>query len=69
MKFLDLTLDQAAANLACDEALLEMIDRDPSEENCLRLWEAQNHFVVLGHSNAWRTEVDSAASKIRRSNS
>jgi lipoate-protein ligase A len=61
MKFLDLTLDQAAANLACDEALLEMIDGDPSEENCLRVWEAQNHFVVLGHSNAWRREVDSAA--------
>ena len=61
MKFLDLTLDQAAANLACDEALLEMIDRDPAQEDCLRLWEAQSHFVVLGHSNAWRLEVDGAA--------
>lgn len=61
MKFLDLTLDRAAANLACDEALLEMIDSDPTEDDCLRVWEAKSHFVVLGHSNAWRREVDSAA--------
>jgi lipoate-protein ligase A len=61
MKFLDLTFDEPAANLACDEALLEMMERGPSSDECLRLWEAKKYFVVLGHSNRIRSDADIAA--------
>jgi len=58
MKYLDLTLDDAAGNLACDEALLEAHEMEHSEGELLRVWEAQNYFVVLGHSNRIAAEVE-----------
>ena len=61
MKFLDLNFDKPAANLACDEALLELMESDPSSDECLRVWEAKNHFVVLGHSNRLRSDVNLGA--------
>ena len=64
MKFLDLTFDEPAANLACDEALLEMMEAEfsrGSPDDCLRIWEAKKHFVVLGHSDRVRTNVNVAA--------
>ena len=61
MKFLDLSFDKPAANLACDEALLELMEASPTGAECLRVWEAKNHFVVLGHSNRMRSDVVMAA--------
>jgi lipoate---protein ligase len=61
MKFLDLSFDRPAANLACDEALLEMMEKDPTCDDCLRVWEAKKHFVVLGHSNHLRSDANVGA--------
>lgn len=58
MKYLDLTFDEPEANLACDEALLERIEADPCSDECLRVWQAKKHFVVLGHSNRWLAEAN-----------
>jgi len=58
MKYLDLSLDDAAANLACDEALLETHETAPLDSELLRVWEAKNYFVVLGHSNRIAAEAD-----------
>jgi len=59
MKLLDLTLQTAAANLALDEALLECLDNDPTSqaEESLRLWEPQQHLVVIGRSSKVAEEV------------
>lgn len=61
MKFLELTFDEPSANLACDEALLEMMEADASSDACLRVWQAKKHFVVLGHSNRLTSDVSVAA--------
>lgn len=58
MKYLDLTLDDAAGNLACDEALLEAHETERLDGELLRVWESQNYFVVLGHSNRIAAEVE-----------
>ena len=57
MKYLDLTFADAAQNLACDEALLENLERARSGDELLRLWWPERYFVVLGHGNRWRDEV------------
>lgn len=56
MKTLDLTLSTPEENLACDEALLNRCERENSEE-VLRFWESPRPFVVLGISNAHRSET------------
>ncbi len=56
MKFLDLTLPTPAANLACDEALLDACDEDAGLE-VLRFWEPREYFVVVGYANAVGQEV------------
>jgi len=61
MKFLDLSFDQPAANLACDEALLQLMESHPVRGDCLRVWEAKQYFVVLGHSNRLLSDVNFAA--------
>lgn len=61
MKYLDLTFDDPASNLACDEALLELFETAQREDSLLRFWEPKAHFIVLGHSNRWRAEVNSTA--------
>ena len=61
MKFLDLSFDKPAANLACDEALLELMETAPASNDCLRVWEARQHFVVLGHSNRLMSNANLAA--------
>jgi lipoate---protein ligase len=69
MKFLDLTFDEPAANLACDEALLEMMEADVSRasgDDCLRIWQARQYFVVAGHSDGLRSNVNVAACNERR---
>lgn len=60
MKYLDLTFADPASNLACDEALLELCERN-EEDGFLRVWEPDHYFVVLGYSNRVASEVDVAA--------
>jgi len=61
MKFLEFTFDEPAANLACDEALLEMMEANSLCDDCLRIWQAKNYFVVLGHSDRVQSNVNVAA--------
>jgi lipoate-protein ligase A len=60
MNYLDLTLATPAANLACDEALLDICDENPEAET-LRFWEPARHFVVLGYANRASSEANLAA--------
>lgn len=64
MTLLDLTLPAPAANLACDEALLEACDAGELGE-VLRFWESDCHFVVVGYANAIQSEVNIAACHAR----
>ncbi|MEQ1905480.1 MAG: lipoate--protein ligase family protein [Pirellulaceae bacterium] len=57
MRLLQLTLDSPAANLALDEALLERAENEEGQE-CLRLWEPESAFVVLGRSSPYLREVN-----------
>ena len=57
MKFLDLTLPTPEANLACDEALLDHCENG-FEHEILRVWQAPEHFLVLGYSNKSSAEVN-----------
>ncbi|HLN84467.1 MAG TPA: lipoate--protein ligase family protein, partial [Candidatus Binatia bacterium] len=61
MKYLDLALDDPAHNLACDEALLELVETGQVKDEILRVWEPAQYFVVLGHANSIRTEVNFSA--------
>ncbi len=56
MKILDLSFPTPEENLACDEALLDGCEEDPSLE-ILRFWESREHFLVLGYSNKIRSEI------------
>lgn len=60
MKQLDLTLPAPAANLACDEALLDWREEEGGGD-ILRFWEPAENFVVVGYGNRVSTEVDVAA--------
>jgi lipoate---protein ligase len=60
MQYLDLTLASAAANLACDEALLDACDNGAGPE-VLRFWEPEECFVVAGYSNEVAREINLAA--------
>ena len=61
MKYLELTFAEPERNLACDEALLELFETERIDDGLLRLWQPQNYFVVLGHSNRLRAEANSEA--------
>ena len=65
MKYLDLTFPDAAQNLACDEALLEFFEQARGSEELLRIWQPVQYFVVLGHGNKWRDEVESVRLRCR----
>ena len=58
MKYLELTFADPARNLACDEALLDLFEMEHIDDGLLRLWQPQNFFVVLGHSNRLRAEAN-----------
>src|SRR5580658_2312644 len=60
MQYLDLTLASAAANLACDEALLDACDNGAGPE-VLRVWEPEECFVVAGYANEVAREINLAA--------
>jgi lipoate-protein ligase A len=64
MKHLDLTFANPAANLACDEALLDACDEEAGEE-ILRFWEPDLPFVVLGYANRAAEEADLEACRAR----
>lgn len=55
MYLLDLTLSSPAENLALEEALLGW--SESMEEECLRLWESDKYFVVLGAGSPLWTDV------------
>ncbi len=57
MKYLDLTFTDPAANLACDEALLDHCESS-DEGEVLRLWEPTDYFIVVGYSNKVAVEVN-----------
>ena len=59
MKCLDLTLPAPSANLACDEALLDICEESPGAE-ILRFWEPRHYFIVLGYANRAELEVNLA---------
>lgn len=57
MKYIDLTLPSPAANLACDEALLDLCEAGELDE-ILRFWDPQERFVVVGYANHIEREVN-----------
>jgi lipoate---protein ligase len=58
MKYLDLSFENPASNLACDEALLEVFESGQISGSLLRVWESSRYFIVLGHSNRLHNEVN-----------
>lgn len=60
MKWLDFTYKQAAANIACDDCLLDDAENGRSGE-VLRFWEPQSVFAVLGISNEAQKELNMSA--------
>lgn len=60
MKFLDLSFQSPAENLACDEALLDLFEKDGGD-GVLRFWEPRSYFVVVGYANEVAEEVDVSA--------
>jgi len=60
MRFLDLTLPDAAANLALDEALL-IAAEESGEQEVLRFWELPFPVVVVGAGGSVAIDVKVAA--------
>ena len=56
MDIVDVHCRTPEEHLACDEALLDVCEEMGGRE-ALRFWESGAHFVVLGYSNAAKTEV------------
>lgn len=63
MRYLELTLEEPARNLALDEALLEEAELSEEEHSSelLRVWEPSQPFVVLGRSSLLEQEVNLTA--------
>lgn len=57
MHLLDLTLSRPAEDLALDEELLSLGERGQLDDEVLRLWDAQQTFVVLGRSGQTQREL------------
>ena len=58
MHLSDLTLEQSAANIAFDEALLERAESESSHPEVLRIWEPLETIVVIGRSSPTDQEVN-----------
>lgn len=56
MYLLDLTLETPQENLALEEALLLWAEKNEAE--CLRLWESERYFVVMGAGSPLWTDVN-----------
>lgn len=65
MQFLDLSFDDPADNLACDEALLESAASGDGGA-ILRFWESPIHFVTLGYTNRAALEANLPVCKAQR---
>ena len=57
MQYLHVSFARPEENLACDEALLELCERDGGDE-LLRFWEAPAPFVVIGSASRVLVEVN-----------
>lgn len=66
MYLLELTLPQAAHNIALDEALLEEAEARGDEHEVLRIWESPQPVVVIGRSSRIAEEVDLARCQQRQ---
>jgi lipoate---protein ligase len=60
-----LTLDTPAANIALDEALLDLAEATGPGAEFLRIWESPRPIVVVGRSSRVHQEVDEAACRER----
>jgi lipoate---protein ligase len=65
MQRLLLTLDTPAANIALDEALLDLAEATGPAAEFLRVWESPRPIVVVGRSSRVYEEVDEAACRER----
>jgi lipoate-protein ligase A len=65
MQRLMLTLETPAANLALDEALLDLAEATGPAAEFLRIWESPRPIVVVGRSSRVHQEVDEAACRER----
>jgi lipoate-protein ligase A len=66
MEFLDLSYPSPAANLACDEALLDLREKDGGN-GILRFWQSPETFFVVGYANKIQAEVDVARCEAEQS--
>ena len=57
MVWIDQSFAEPAANLACDEACLDLCESGFADE-LLRFWESPVHFVVVGYGNKVASEVN-----------
>jgi lipoate-protein ligase A len=57
VEHLDLTLASPAANLALDEAVLELCE-EGTVGGCVRFWESREYFVALGYNCNTETDVN-----------
>ncbi|HEY4232542.1 MAG TPA: lipoate--protein ligase family protein, partial [Lacipirellulaceae bacterium] len=60
-----MTLDTPAANLALDEALLDLAEATGPAAEFVRIWESPRPVVVVGRSSRVHDEVDEAACRER----
>ena len=61
MLFIDQTLPSVAANLALEEAILELAERGEWHDEYLRVWRADQDFAVIGRGSKFAQEVNIAA--------
>lgn len=57
LQLIDHTYSSPAENLACDEFLLDQLEKGEGSPS-LRLWESSTYFVVVGYANKVATEVN-----------
>ena len=61
MLFIDLTLPTIPANLAIEEAILELAEQAAWDQEYLRIWQARELFAVIGRGSKYAQEVNVAA--------
>jgi len=58
MLFIDCTLPTVAANLAVEDAILELAEQGEWQAEYLRVWRADEDFVVIGRGSKYVQEVN-----------
>jgi lipoate-protein ligase A len=61
MLYIDSILPTVAANLAVEEALLELAEQGNWDREYLRVWQAHEVFAVIGRGSKYSEEVDVSA--------